>query len=130
MTSRRERGQATVEFALVIPLVLVTLLGVVQVGLVAYAQLEVTHRAREAARVLAVDPGAANDDFHRRDLVSNAALGSEDMVYLVHFDPVAGSDRETVTVSVTYDSGPIIGLFSPFSDYFAVHGEVQMLVEP
>ena len=56
MRNRDERGQATVEFALIIPLVLVVLLAVVQVAVVAYAQLAVTHLARETARVVAVDP--------------------------------------------------------------------------
>jgi Flp pilus assembly protein TadG len=50
-----------VELALVLPLVLLLLLGVVQVGLVVRDQILVVHAAREAAREAAVDPapGAA-----------------------------------------------------------------------
>jgi len=47
-------GQTTVELALVLPLVLLTLLFVVQVGLIARDQLLVVHAAREAARAAAV----------------------------------------------------------------------------
>ena len=46
----RERGQATVEFALVLPLIVFALLAILQVGLVARDQIAVVHAAREAAR--------------------------------------------------------------------------------
>jgi Flp pilus assembly protein TadG len=60
VTRRRwEGGQATVEVALLLPLVATMLLGVVQVGLVVRDQVLVTHAAREAARAAAVDPREA-----------------------------------------------------------------------
>ncbi|MEY2448174.1 MAG: TadE-like protein [Acidimicrobiaceae bacterium] len=46
MSRRRERGQATVEAALVLPLVVLLLLAVVQVGLLVRAEVLVTHAAR------------------------------------------------------------------------------------
>ena len=49
-----ERGQATVEFALLLPLMLGLTIGVVQVGLVVRAQMLVVQAAREAARNAAV----------------------------------------------------------------------------
>jgi Flp pilus assembly protein TadG len=57
MSRRREDGgQATVELALVLPLVCLMLLALVQVGLVVHAHLLVVHAAREGARAAAVDP--------------------------------------------------------------------------
>lgn len=53
---RRDGGQATVELALVLPLVVTMLLMVLQVALVARDQILVVHAAREAAREAAVDP--------------------------------------------------------------------------
>lgn len=54
-------GQSTVELALVLPVVVLLLLVVLQVGLVARDVVLVTHASREAARAAAVDgtPGAA-----------------------------------------------------------------------
>jgi Flp pilus assembly protein TadG len=52
----RERGQATVELALLLPLVGLLLLALVQVAVVARDQVLVVHAAREAARAAAVDP--------------------------------------------------------------------------
>jgi hypothetical protein len=51
----RARGQATVELALVLPLVVLGLMAVLQVGLVVRDQVAVVHAAREAARAAAVD---------------------------------------------------------------------------
>ena len=64
---RGERGQATVEFAFVLPLLVLALLAVVQVGLVVRDQLGVVHAAREAARAASVDPdpGRAVRAAHR-----------------------------------------------------------------
>ncbi|MBX3314462.1 MAG: pilus assembly protein [Actinobacteria bacterium] len=59
--SRGQRGQATVEVALVLPVLVLALLLVVQVALVGLAHVLVTQAARNAARAVAVDPspGAA-----------------------------------------------------------------------
>jgi Flp pilus assembly protein TadG len=51
-----DRGQASVEVALLLPVVLLLLLAVLQVGLLARDLVLVTHAAREAARAAATDP--------------------------------------------------------------------------
>lgn len=54
-----ERGQATVEFALVLPVVVLFVLAVLQAGLIAKDFLLVHHAAREGARAGAVAPHLA-----------------------------------------------------------------------
>ena len=49
-------GQATVEFAFLLPLVVLAALAVIQIGLVVRDQMGVVHAAREAARAASVDP--------------------------------------------------------------------------
>jgi hypothetical protein len=51
---RAEHGQATVELVLVLPLVVLAMLLVLQVGLVAAAHLQVVHAARDGARAASV----------------------------------------------------------------------------
>jgi Flp pilus assembly protein TadG len=53
---RQEGGQATVELAMVLPLLVLLMLALVQAIVLARDQLLVTHAAREAARAAAVDP--------------------------------------------------------------------------
>jgi Flp pilus assembly protein TadG len=50
-----DQGQATVELAIVLPLVVLVLLGVVHVGHLVRDHMMVTHAAREGARAAAVD---------------------------------------------------------------------------
>jgi Flp pilus assembly protein TadG len=55
---RRERGQSLVEFALVIPVFLLILMGVVDFGMAIYKFNGVSQAAREIARVTSVHPCA------------------------------------------------------------------------
>ena len=67
LRSRGESGQATVEFALILPLVIFAALAIIQVGLVVRDHLAVVHAAREAVRAASVDPdpSSAVDAAHR-----------------------------------------------------------------
>src|SRR5262249_13156111 len=56
-----DRGQAMVEFALVLPLLMLILLGIVQVGIAFKNYIELTDDVRAAARVAAV---SRNDPDH------------------------------------------------------------------
>ena len=101
-----ERGQATVEAALVLPLVALLLLAVVQIGLLVRTELLVTHAAREAVRAAAVDtdPQAAT-----RGANSSSALDAKRMSVKVNGREGPGS---RVQVEVTYTAPtdvPLIG---------------------
>lgn len=93
-----QRGSATVELALLIPLVLVLLVMIVEVGKVARLQIEVVAAAREGARVAATspDPAAAL-------AATSAALGDRggDARINVHRPHVVGADAQ-VNVSIGY----------------------------
>lgn len=54
-----QRGQATVELALLLPIVALILLAVVQVALIAGDQVLAVHAARAGARAVAVHPDVA-----------------------------------------------------------------------
>jgi len=58
--SRSDKGQATVEAALLLPFIALLLLAVVQVGLVVRSRILITHAAREGVRAAAV--GGSDDD--------------------------------------------------------------------
>lgn len=125
MTKNRSRGQSTVEFALLVPLVIIAALAVLQVAVIAYAQLAVTHVAREAARSIVVDPTADLDQ-----IANNAAfLRSEDLVVSVRFEEGPGSQSRTVLVSASYTVPVINRIFEPFLDDLTVRSEVKMLAE-
>ena len=85
-TRARRRGAATVEFAVVVPVLLMFILGIIEVGrLVMVAQVD-TNAAREAARYAAQGGGdtTAVDAYTRTYLtaagISNAASGQNSAV--------------------------------------------------
>ncbi len=96
-TRKDERGSATVEFALVLPLLLVIALGLVQVGLIARDQLLVVQASRAGAREAAVSP----DESAVRSAAGDAAAGID--ASLLQVDVSWGGGRgEPVMVSVVY----------------------------
>ena len=100
---RGARGQATVEFALVLPLVLGLALFIVQVGLVVRDQIMVVNAAREGARTAAVQPVLAEA---RQSAIDSGALDPQRTTVSM------SQGSSTVTVTVSYRSTttvPIIG---------------------
>ena len=76
VTGRSQRGQASVELALVLPVVLMVLLVVVQVGLLARDRLVVVHATRAAARAVIVEPAtsAATTALRRQGVRGSARV--------------------------------------------------------
>jgi pilus assembly protein CpaE len=68
-----ERGQAAVDFAGVLPILLLVVIALWQVGLMGYSYVVAGHAAREGVRQLAVDPTDGPKDFPYRD-VARATL--------------------------------------------------------
>ncbi len=119
----RDRGQSTVEVALLLPFVALLLLAVVQVGLVARDQVLVVHAAREAARAAAVDPA----DAAARDAAASAAdLAPERLSVQVSSRGAAGS---RVEVTVRYRSGTGVPLVGRLVGDVEVTGRATMRVE-
>ena len=69
-------GQAIVESALVLPLLIVLSLGLLQVALYAHARDVLLSAAQEGARLAAEDGRTLDDGYQRVDLLAAAGLGS------------------------------------------------------
>lgn len=103
MDTSRERGAAAVEFALVVPLLVAFLFGIVEGGTRYAQQSQVNHWAFIAARDLAIDPSK------NATTVVNALKGSDSTTYVISSSPTtacsaAGTTSVTVTVQTTKTS--------------------------
>jgi hypothetical protein len=101
-----QAGQATVELAFVLPLVLLAAMAMVQVGLVVRDRLAVAHAARVAARAASVEPdrSAVVRAAHRSLPGAEVHIGAR---------PGVGGD---VSVTVAYRSVtdlPLVGALFP-----------------
>jgi hypothetical protein len=100
------RGQVTVEFALLLPVVVLVALAIIQIALVARDQLAVVHAAREAARAASVDPdpSAAVEAAHRT--VPDARVEVSDR-------PDVGEEISVIVVHVSTTDLPLVGPLIP-----------------
>ena len=80
---RRRGGQSLVEFAVVLPVFLLILAGILDFGLGLYSQMTVINAAREGARLGVVEPGNVADIKARVDAMAG------------------GLDKSRLTISVT-----------------------------
>ena len=102
-----DRGSAVIEFALVVPLVLVVLLAAVEVTVIARTQLTVSQAAREGAREAATSPEperavAVVQRFLGADLAPTARVA-------VARDHVVGGRAEVVVKVSHRVAAPLFG---------------------
>ena len=105
-----ERGQATVELALVLPLVVLFALVTLQLGILAKDLVLVHHAAREGARAAAVEPTGG---VARAAVVGSSSLDSSRLSVSLAGGMARGSQT---TATVTYrapTSVPLIGALIP-----------------
>lgn len=118
--SAPERGQATIELALLLPFIALVLLAVIQVGLVVRGRILVTHAAREGARVAAV--GGSDDEIGR------AALAAADLPVhrlVVEIERSAG----VASVTVIYTDPTDVPLIGSLLGDAEMHAVARMRIE-
>lgn len=94
-----ERGQTLVEFALILPLMLVLIFALVDFGRAFHTWLVVTNSAREGARV-----GAVQGDTNAIQARINDSMASLDTSQLaITLTNVEGDRGETIEVDLVYD---------------------------
>jgi Flp pilus assembly protein TadG len=119
-----ETGAELVEFALVFPLLLLVVLGIVDFGFLFQQYEVVTNAAREGARI-AVLPDYSSDDAQARAQAYLTAAGLTDVAATVTIDPpvpvvIGTSCMSTVSVNVTYPHAFVFlsGIASYFGSTF------------
>ncbi len=107
---RSEQGATAVEFALVVPVLLILLIGVIEFGRVFNAQLQVTSAARESVRVMAIqkEPALAKSAA----LAAAPGLSPALRVENVAVSPSSCTATTDVTVTISYSVSLVSGLFA------------------
>ena len=123
----REGGAALVEFAVLLPLFIVMLFGIMEAGWAFAQQVEVRNAAREGARLAVVDYPDPGDSMAIRDeTCSRAALSaSRASVYMEQNG--SGIDASAV-VTVTQDYESLTGLLPMFNN-LTIASTAEMRIE-
>ena len=110
---RNERGAAVIEFAIAVPVLVVFLYGIFQVGMLYEANAGMQHALGEGARQATLYDASTTSHVPTDDAIKakmNAKLfGSNDGTFTVS-DPVSGTGYKTLTISYTRQMN---FLFSP-----------------
>ena len=125
---RNEKGQSLIEFAIILPLLLLLLMGILEFGVMLNSYLSINNSAREGARLGIVD--GSNSEI--KQLITNISpnLNSENLT--VNITPLDGSrtSGDTLSVEVIYNYQVTIPIISNIlNDVVVLKAQTSMRIE-
>ena len=114
--SRREKGQSLLELALILPVLLIVLAGVLDLGRLYYSYIAVTDAAAEGATYAAMHPdvGERDEVFQRAQEASRGLVQIDNSMVEVDCPSVTSGAPVTVTVSYSFTvATPLINVIVP-----------------
>lgn len=122
---KNESGQALVEFALVLPILIALILGMIEFGWILNGEITLTSAAREGARTAIIYESATQASTAVQNAVRNSSMSSSltDVTASTSFDDTTN----TAIINATAKIKPIIGLF--FNTDIDLSAKAQMRIE-
>lgn len=112
MARASERGAVAVEFAILAPVLIMMLLGIMEFGRAYNAQASLSNAAREGVRVMAI----SNDQTAAKTAAKNAAVslnpGLADTNFT--FSPASCTSGAQMSVTINYTLSTVTGIAGPF----------------
>ena len=113
---KAEKGQSLLEFALIVPILLVILAGVLDLGRLYYAYVSVTDAAAEGASYAAIHPqaNARAEVLQRAQEASGALVQIDPTMVQIDCPAIAAGAPITVTVSYSFTvATPLLNVIVP-----------------
>lgn len=113
----KERGAVAVEFAIIAPILVLLLMGIIEYGRAYNAQVSLTNAAREGVRVMAVN----NNLVTARTATKNAgvsltpALTDSNIAFSASNGTGTCTPGAQMTVTITYSLNSLTGIAGPFT---------------
>jgi len=122
---KKESGQALVELALVMPLLMLLILGMIEFGWILNGKITITSAAREGARIAVIYESAAMASTAVQSAVSKSSESSSlsGVTSVTIFDEIKGS----AIVNVNAKIKPIVGFF--YSEDVNLSAKAEMRIE-
>jgi len=96
-----EKGQSMVEFALIMPILLLIIVGIIEFGFMFSSFLTLTNASREAVRALSL--GSTDASATQRAKDSSMNLDPTQLVVIINPSGSTRSPGDSVTVTITYE---------------------------
>jgi Flp pilus assembly protein TadG len=111
---RREKGQSLVEFVIVLPILLIILAGVLDLGRLYFAYVAITDAAAEGVAYAAINPNNNAEIVERAQGASGGLVQIESDMVTVDSPVVASGAPVTVTVDYEFTTvTPLINAIVP-----------------
>jgi Flp pilus assembly protein TadG len=104
---RDDNGAAAVEFAILVPLLLIVVFGIIAFGLVLFSQISATHAARETVRQIAVNNPNVDTCAEVETLIENKAGFAPTDVEVTTDGARGPGDQVTLTFVVPTSDGAV-----------------------
>lgn len=118
MASSSERGAVAVEFALIAPVLIMLLLGIMEFGRAYNTQASLSAAAREGVRVMAITGKQSDAITAAKDAAASLspALQNTDITFGTSCPatPAAGSSPQ-ITITIAYNLSTMTGIAGPFA---------------
>lgn len=113
MSRASERGAVAVEFAILAPVLIMILMGIMEFGRAYNAQVSLTNAAREGVRVMAI----SNNQVSAKTAAKNgaAALSPALVDSNIAFSAANCVAGAQMTVTITYTLNTMTGIAGPFT---------------
>ncbi|MFH5878566.1 TadE/TadG family type IV pilus assembly protein [Arthrobacter sp. NA-172] len=112
MPRASERGAVAVEFAILAPLLIMLLLGIMEFGRAYNVQVSLSNAAREGVRVMAI----SNDQTAAKTAAKNAAVSLNPQLADTNFtfSPASCTSGAQMSVTIKYTLSTLTGIAGPF----------------
>lgn len=125
---KNQKGQALVEFAIILPLLLLLIMGIIQFGMIINAYLSIQNAAREGARAGIL--GSSDTEIESIMINTLPALNADSLIVNITPSEADRSSGDPLTVNVRYNYPIIIPIIdSLFSNTVVLNAETSMRIE-
>jgi Flp pilus assembly protein TadG len=127
---RSQKGQSIVELALILPIIIIILFGIIEFGRIFYSYIVITNAAREGARLGSV--GKSDIEITEKIKQTAPLPQSEQKLKITRLEPSEASRSPglPLTVEVSYDVDIITPFFSSFiPNPFTLRAQAVMRIE-
>ena len=114
---KNERGASAVEFALILPILVMLVFGIFEFGIAYNNYISLTHAAREGARLAAVNMDEIKGIDWFEDRVKNSSPAIKDKIESITLSGQDGNIGDKVTVTVT---GEVLNIEIPLAGSWPV----------
>lgn len=126
---KNDKGQSLVEFAILLPVLLLLLMGILEFGLILNSYLTINNSAREGARLGIV----SGSNIEINSLINNISPNLDKTKLIINITPLEEGSRksgDTIKVEVIYNYQVIIPIISNIlNDVVELKAQTSMRIE-